>query len=177
MTTSQHHTCIFADDVIKQLNPAVLSGFLASHEDPSIRKTHLFEGRYENIYIDEKHIPELAEIIKAATDHATQILGVDKLRAGYWMNFMPPGSITIAHRHDDDDELLSGVYYVSVPENAGNLILQDPHDASESGKIEIIPQAGLFVFFKPDVVHEVTRNNSSGNRLSIGMNFGIPADR
>jgi hypothetical protein len=35
--------------------------------------------------------------------------------------------------------------------------------------------AGQFVFFAPDVLHEVTENRSTRPRLSIGMNFGIRA--
>ena len=30
-------------------------------------KTHLFDGRYENIYLDEKHIPQLKELMDEAT--------------------------------------------------------------------------------------------------------------
>ena len=80
---------------------------------------------------------------------------------------MPPGAITTAHRHDDDDDLLSGVYYVDVPENSGYLVL---HQGTHQDVIQ--PEAGLFIFFAPDVVHEVTENLSHANRISIGMNFG-----
>jgi ectoine hydroxylase-related dioxygenase (phytanoyl-CoA dioxygenase family) len=58
------------------------------------------------------------------------------------------------------------VYYVSVPENSGNLIIH------EGDKRHVIhPQEGMFVFFAPDVVHEVSRNMSSEDRLSIAINF------
>jgi len=86
---------------------------------------------------------------------------------------MPPGSTTLIHSHDDYDELLSGVYYVSVPENSGNLIVHDTTDKKSKEYIEITPQAGEFIFFKPDVRHEVSRNNSDEYRLSIGINFGV----
>ena len=81
---------------------------------------------------------------------------------------MPPGSMTTLHTHDDYDELLSGVYYVRVPEDSGDLII---HHASE--KIVISPTTGDFIFFNPDTRHEVTRNNSRQHRLSIGINFGV----
>ena len=152
-------------------NTAVLKSFLKQYRNDFIHKTHLFEGRYENIYLNEQHIPELAPLIKEATKLAENLLCVENLRAGYWFNYMPPGSSTTLHTHDDYDELLSAVYYIYAPENSGNLIL---YDSSE--KIEIIPEAGEFIFFSPSQKHEVSRNNSTEHRLSIGINFGRDND-
>lgn len=154
------------------LNKALLAAFLKRQDDPDIRKTHLFEGRYENIYLNEAHIPELSAVIETAVQSADIILHTQNLRAGYWFNYMPPGSTTTLHTHDDDDELLSAVYYVHVPKNSGNLVIYDEADNALQKKIEITPKAGEFIFFKPDVRHEVTRNNSNEQRLSIGINFG-----
>ncbi|MCK5360566.1 MAG: 2OG-Fe(II) oxygenase, partial [Gammaproteobacteria bacterium] len=138
------------------------------------RKTHLFGGRYENIYLTEQHIPALGTLIVEATNYAEDILQLKNLRAGFWFNFMPPESTTTVHTHDDDDELLSAVYYVNVTEHSGNLIIYEKSNMSAPRKIEITPEAGEFIFFKPDVPHEVSRNNSSQSRLSIGINFGQP---
>jgi len=156
------------------LNKTLLSAFLRLQNETDIRKTHLFDGRYENIYLNEEHIPELAPLIKSAVKSAETILKIQNLRAGYWFNYMPPGSSTTLHTHDDDDELLSGVYYVHVPENSGNLVIYDDAQDNTSKKIEITPDAGQFIFFKPGARHEVSRNLSSEHRLSIGMNFGKP---
>jgi hypothetical protein len=158
----------------QQLNETLLAEFLRWQDDDSVRKTHLFEGRYENIYLDETHIPELSGLIETAVKSAEAILQTQGLRAGYWFNYMPAGSTTTLHTHDDDDELLSGVYYVHVPENSGNLIIHEKTPGGLSEKIEIHPEAGKFVFFKPDAPHEVGKNLSAEHRLSIGMNFGKP---
>jgi uncharacterized protein (TIGR02466 family) len=154
------------------INANLAAGFLKQQNNPDIRKTHLFEGRYENIYLNEQHIPELTVLINEAVSLAEDLLNVKNIRAGYWFNSMPPGASTTLHTHDDDDELLSGVYYVHVPENSGNLIIYDDSDKSQPKTIEITPKTGEFIFFKPDVRHEVSRNNSAEHRLSIGMNFG-----
>lgn len=158
-------------------NTGIEQGFLKHYLETEIRKTHLFEGRYENIYLDENHIPELSPLIKEAVTHAEQLLGLNNLRAGYWFNYMPPDATTTLHTHDDDDELLSAVYYVNVPENSGNLIIYDDTKNSESPKIEIQSKTGDFIFFKPDVRHEVSKNNSSEHRLSIGINFGLDKEQ
>ena len=114
-----------------------------------------------------EQVPELGDLFDEACSHARRILGIDDLQAGCWFNFMPPGAVTTVHSHDDDDELLSGVYYVSVPEDSGQLII---HENNE--QYAITPQQGMFVFFPPDVVHEVSENMSTQQRLSIAINFG-----
>ena len=40
-----------------ELNPEIYQRFLDIYKRPDVRKTHLFEDRYENIYLDEQHIP------------------------------------------------------------------------------------------------------------------------
>lgn len=144
-----------------------MAGFLSHHEDSDVKRTHLFNGRYENIYLKENHVPELKMVMEEACRHAKSLLGTAEVKTGYWFNRMPPGAITTVHSHDDDDELLSGVYYVAVPENSGDLII---HKDDEDVRIQ--PEEGMFVFFKPNVVHEVTENLSQYERLSIGINFG-----
>ena len=153
------------------LNNALLQGFLKHQHDPDLKRTHLFGGRYENIYLTSRQIPELGDLLDEACDHASRILHIDDLQAGCWFNFMPGGSVTSVHSHDDYDELMSAVYYVSVPENSGNLII---HEGDK--RYVIYPQEGMFVFFAPDVVHEVSRNMSSEDRLSIAINFGQRRD-
>ena len=152
-------------------NAILLKEFLQQQDREDVRKTHLFEGRYENIYLDEQHIPQLKPLIDEAVSLAEDILQRQNLRAGYWFNYMPPGATTTLHTHDDDNELLSAVYYVYVPENSGNLIIYDDKNGSAE-KVEIESRTGDFIFFKPDVRHEVSRNNSAEHRLSIGINFG-----
>lgn len=159
-----------------ELNSILENGFLDQYENTAVHKTHLFAGRYENIYLNEQHIPELESLIKQAVQHARNILKINNLRAGYWFNYMPPGATTTLHTHDDDDELLSGVYYVKVPEDSGKLIIYDDADKNHPNRIEIPPKVGEFIFFKPDVRHEVSRNNSNEHRLSIGINFGVASD-
>ncbi|HHJ34520.1 MAG TPA: hypothetical protein ENJ87_02030 [Gammaproteobacteria bacterium] len=158
--------------ITDELNSAIKTGFHRHKDDSDVRKTHLFGDRYENIYLNDSHIPELKTLINEAIEHAQTILGKQGLHAGYWFNYMPPESTTTLHTHDDDDELLSGVYYVDVPASSGNLIIYDDStDGME--KFEVIPRVGNFVFFKPDIRHEVSKNNSAFPRLSIGINFGM----
>ena len=133
-------------------------------------KTHLFNGRYENVYLEVNKIPELEIIVDAALENAENILNIkkEKLIFGFWLNSMAAGDVTTAHTHDDDDELLSCVYYIKVPNDSGDLII------TENNKKTIIkPEEGNFIFFTPDTLHEVSENTSKQTRLSIAFNFGL----
>ena len=166
------YTRVFSQDCL-DINSHVLSGFESLIDDDFTSKTHMFNGRYENLYLDEDKIPGLNIIVETAMEEAAKILKVDKekLAAGFWLNSMRPGDVTTAHTHDDDDELLSCVYYIRVPEDAeksGNLIITHNNENTE-----LVPEEGYFVFFSPATLHEVTKNETNEPRLSIAFNFGL----
>lgn len=152
------------------INEKVLKKFEQLSDDDFKEKTHLFNGRYENIYLESNKIPELKVIIDSAMENAASILNIkrEKLASGFWLNAMGAGDVTTAHTHDDDDELLSCVYYIKVPEHSGDLIIIEKNE-----KIIIEPKEGNFIFFTPDTLHEVTENTSKHIRLSIAFNFGL----
>lgn len=156
----------------ERLNASLLERFMELRDSDRVRQSHYFGGRFENIYINEADIPDIAMVLNAVKLQAGQLLGipVDTLKAGFWFNAMDAGQRTTLHHHDENDELLSAVYYIRVPQNSGNLILH------EDGKeILIQPEEGKLVMFAPAMLHEVTANLGSGLRLSVGMNVG-PAD-
>ena len=163
------HQTIF--DNAPVVNRRICAGFNALRHDRSNRHSHYFAGRFENIYISRDKIPELDGLLDVAEEFAREILGQRSgpLGQGFWFNEMGPGHATLPHSHDDDDELLSGVYYLRVPRHSGNLILMD---GSLRGVIR--PQEGMFVFFRPDVLHEETENKSQETRLSLAFNVGPP---
>jgi hypothetical protein len=138
-------------------------------ESDIIRRQHYLGGRYENLYVAIESIPEIRVILDLATAQAAHILGCPKkdLRMGWWLNIMRPGDITFAHTHDADDEILSGVYYIDVPPDSGELVLIDG-----KRREEVRSRAGMYIFFAPETMHEVTRNKSGRPRISIGFNFG-----
>jgi len=147
----------------------ILEQFLALRAEDFERRSHLVDGRYENLYPRPGAVPALEPVLDTARRIGARILGCEpkSLRLGWWFNAMAPGTATAVHSHDEGDERLSGVYYVSAPPGSGRLRLR-----VEDRWCEITPRAGRFVFFDPAVVHEVTRNDSGDLRLSVGMNVG-----
>jgi hypothetical protein len=155
-------------------NSEILNIYNKLEEKDWLRRSHHFGGRYENLYLAREKIPALSVVLAQAERYAQQILNTQQsLRSGFWFNEMAPHQSTSEHDHDEDDELLSGVYYVEVPENSGDLVILDKQIPART---IVKPKAGMFVFFAPNVLHEVTENLSNQRRISIGMNFG-PAQK
>ena len=82
---------------------------------------------------------------------------------------MQPGQRPSLHSHEELDERLSAVYYVTCADDSGRLILHD-----DEAQILVTPRPGLLVFFPPDLPHEVEENRSDQTRLSVAFNFGPP---
>ncbi len=156
------HSCL-------ALNSSLRARISRLSETGMARRSHYLGGRYENIYVEQESLPEIGAILDTAIMQAAAILGRPHamLRIGWWLNLMQPEDVTYAHTHDDADELLSGVYYIDAPPDSGRLVL---FDGGRREQVE--PRSGMFVFFAPDVPHEVTRNESDRPRLSVGFNVG-----
>ena len=84
---------------------------------------------------------------------------------------MQPGHSTTLHTHDDGYELISGVYYLEVPQNSGDILM---HAGGEV--LRFTPQAGLLLLFPPDLPHAVEENRSARSRLSMAFNIGPQAE-
>jgi len=170
MNRIQHfslHTTLLSH--FEELNLHLLEGLMRHIDDENTRKTHLFFGRYENIYLTSKQIPQINDVLNSVIEIAARILKrpTNELKAGLWFNVMNPGDRTTLHKHDDDDELLSAVYYIKVPENSGDLII-----GKTPAFTRLMPQEGMLAFFPPSMPHEVTENLSSDCRISLGINIG-----
>jgi hypothetical protein len=153
-------------------NRAIEKAYYQYRDTDHARKTHLFQGRYENIYLSESLIPGLDYVFKTILKRAAIHLGKseNELKLGFWFNEMQPGDRTTLHSHDDYDELLSAVYYVKVPPDSGHIVFHENDHIKE-----ILPEEGLFILFSPELKHEVTENRSNETRLSLGINIG-PAE-
>ena len=151
------------------INQRIRAAFENLQSDDFTRRTHFISGRFENLYLDRQRIPELETVLGNAESYARTILkrGRQPLRLGFWFNAQEPGQETSLHTHDEDDELLSGVYYVTVPKHSGKLVLLDGQLTTR-----IMPKAGHFLFFPPSLPHRVEINRSMEQRLSIAFNLG-----
>lgn len=154
----------------EQLNERIVASYNILNKKGMLGRSHFFGGRFENFHPDLDHLPELKPVLEQATVYASILLGkpAQSLKRDFWINEMAPGQTTSTHDHDEDNILLSAVYYIYAPKNSGNLIIHD-----ERFFTEFEPADGIFVFFAPTVMHSVSENLSNENRLSMGMNFSL----
>jgi hypothetical protein len=109
-----------------------------------------------------------------------------KLTLQAWVNINGPGHWNTLHNHLDAHVLISGVYYVRVPLNSGDIIFYDPrflsnvgeyyryYHSDEGGYISMKPESNLLLFFPPSLMHMVGPNESQEERCSIAFNLLIP---
>lgn len=166
-TNTRVHGSTLAD--AESVNRRILVSFATLAEEDFSHRTHFFGGRFENLYLDRSRIPELQLVLGRAETCAREILDrhSKSLRCGYWLNAQGPGQCTSEHTHEELDELLSGVYYIAVPEDSGDIVLLDGRLTTR-----LTPTAGMFLFFPPNLSHRVETNRSGQLRLSLAFNFG-----
>lgn len=102
-----------------------------------------------------------------------------------WVNINNKTNYNSRHSHFNTNVFLSGVYYVKVPENSGNLKLYDPrghwvtqmfdyiHFRDGISFETIIPQEDMIILFPSWLEHEVEPNESDEERISIAFNIFI----
>ncbi len=98
-----------------------------------------------------------------------------------WVNIHGQGHSQEPHVHPN--HIISGVYYVAVPESSGHLVLHSPFkyqmlsppvlEASPhtARTTPIKPKPGLLVIFQSFTEHSVQANMSNSDRISISFNF------
>lgn len=155
------------------INQQILATYLQFDGGDFSRRSHFFGGRFENLYFERESIPAVKQVLEHANTCAAEILKVSRLslRNGFWINDAGPEQSTTEHDHDDNDEILTGVYYIQVPPESGDLVIVDKHC-----RTLLSPQPGMFAFFAPNVLHSVSVNRSKERRISMGMNFGPSAN-
>lgn len=118
-------------------------------------------------------------------DVPTRYTGINKLELGnWWININGKHDYNMPHDHQNS--ILSGVYYVSVPDtNMGDLVLHRGDNAEFflTSKIQreqtmanalSVPcpiKESMFYLFPSWVKHSVERNESDKERISIAFNF------
>jgi hypothetical protein len=100
-----------------------------------------------------------------------------------WVSRQEPGQALPIHDHGGT--LISCVYYISAPQNAGDLLLIDPRGSVNWGWLSdggisgikyqrIKPEVGKMVMFPAYVLHSVEVNRSTETRISLATNIFNP---
>lgn len=158
-------------------------------------ETHGYPGYTSYASLDDLpwRIPIFADLVKAIDRHAltfAKALHWD-LRGGkpkcdsLWVNVMPEGGSHTSHLHPHS--VISGTYYVAVPQGAGPIVFEDPRlpmlMAAPSRKakapretrahISETPAPGTLLLWESWLRHEVPLNRAGGLRISVSFNYVI----
>jgi len=100
-----------------------------------------------------------------------------------WINIMGQGCHHSAHLHPRS--VISGTYFVKIPNRSGGFQIEDPRLASFMGTpeakqkskmesrryIQFQPKAGDIFLFESWLKHQVPANRSTSDRISISFNY------
>ena len=143
-----------------------------------ISRSHFIMGRWENIYVPLSIFPQIKPILRFAIQSVNKISSrsviIPYRELGFeidefWFNIAKPGESTGWHDHKEGAKL-SGVYYIDVPNNSGN-ILFNTEGSKNKYNWEIKSQTGEMILFPANQKHAVDVNRSSKDRISFSFNL------
>lgn len=131
----------------------------------------------------KKHLDKAAA--KFAKDHHWDMEGLALSLDAIWVNILGEGGHHSGHIHPGS--VISGTYYVRVPEGAGRLKYEDPRlammmaapqltdDAPEEARrfVYVQPQEGHCLMWESWLRHEVMPSRTEEARISVSFNYGL----
>lgn len=140
-------------------------------------------------------IPAFRKLVREIDKHAADfgkklhwdIRGGKPICDSIWVNVMPEGGSHTSHIHTN--AVISGAYYVTVPQGAGPIVFEDPRHAlmmaapprlataprEIKSHISETPVAGTLLLWESWLRHEVPLNKAEGSRISVSFNYVIGA--
>ncbi|NIX76340.1 TIGR02466 family protein [Microvirga terricola] len=136
-------------------------------------------------------VPVFGELLKAVDSHVAafakelefDLKGRKLVLDSLWINILPPGGVHTSHIHPHS--VISGTYYVTIPEGASALKLEDPRlgfmmaapPRKAKAKLEnrqfayMTPSPGTVLLWESWLRHEVPVNEADSERISISFNY------
>jgi uncharacterized protein (TIGR02466 family) len=135
--------------------------------------------------------PEFARLEKVLNRHALafarlqhwDLRGNVPMVDSLWVNVLPEGGSHTSHIHPNS--VISGTYYVCVPDGAGPIVYEDPRlgfmmaapprkanaPRPFQSHVPVRPKPGTLVLWESWLRHEVPLNKAEGNRVTVSFNF------
>jgi len=191
-----------ADDAAKaSLNAKLEQSSLMLAQDDLVgikwSEKHGYQGYTSFASINDlaAQIPAFKALEKILDRHAAKfakalhwdIRGGKPVCDSMWVNVLPEGGSHTSHIHTNS--VISGTYYVCVPQGAGPIVYEDPRHAmmmaappkkqnaprEHKSQVSETPKVGSLLLWESWLRHEVPVNRADGMRISISFNYVIGA--
>lgn len=143
---------------------------------PSVKKSN-FGGWQSKDDLNEHGIfQELSDVIKSlASDILKNYTDRPPYIQSMWANVNEKYTYNMTHSHEGE---LSGVFYLTIPEDSGKLVMVNPSVRSDTKVIRnknypIQPQNLACIMFPSWLEHYVEPNLSDKPRISMSFNIGV----
>lgn len=144
--------------------------------DDLTRRASCFEALHELLH---------PHIVRIALLHQWELRSSKIVLDNMWVNVLEPGGSHPGHIHPHC--VLSGTYYVSVPDEASAIKFEDPRlglmmaapelrkdcDPERRRFVSVQPKTGDFLIWESWLRHEVSVNRANDARISISFNFRL----
>ena len=159
-------------------NAVILNSFNKFSKHVSF--SHKINNRWENQYLDFDYVREVNYVFRQACHLSRDLItnplivpnkGLGFDRDEFWFNIAKPGESTGWHDHKKGS-ILSGVYYLKVPQNSGNICFRIKQD-KKWYFYEIESKENMLLLFDSKLEHSVKKNLSNQKRVSIAFNLYI----
>jgi uncharacterized protein (TIGR02466 family) len=166
---------------VKDIDNEKIAEWILDYKKNTETRKFSNQGGWQESISDYQHDPIFKDYIQAIV----QTLKITKLKLTKetqlsihsWANVNEKGNWNLIHNHPGTD--LSGVYYVKVPKNSGEILFFDPRkldnvNAAFEEQPKIIgshPVEGNLFLFPPYLEHMVTPSESDETRISIAFNI------
>jgi uncharacterized protein (TIGR02466 family) len=141
-----------------------------------VSNTWDYKNTYDRVVPDTIIYKELESFIwDVSRSFLDQLKIKDKIRgSNIFFSSMKPGDFHQTHSHPNS--ILSGVFYLNVPDNSSSLRFYDPRPYKEFiaytsdtpyVNYDIKPQKGLFLIWQSWLPHEVLVNSSYGRTTAV----------
>ena len=149
-------------------------------------------GGWDNFFLKHKSVTVLEEMMFKAADRYSRAMGLGDLHSAVergeqlsedgepfdensqvtqliWATVHKEG--IMHHMHDHPFALISGVYYVNVPEGSGDIVLYDPRPQHSHEDFVLTPLPGEFLLFPSWLKHQVQGTVGKDPRISFAFNI------
>ena len=175
-------------DTITNMDNAAIKAHVLETKNTNQGKTasNQLGWQSEDYFLDSGKPPQVEHMIRVLDAHVkvcARQASLPSLRiCNFWFNVNPKGSYNTLHNHQDS--ILSGVYYIDIPdENMGNIEFHRDDEAQyyipenldrytqfTSTKATYKPETGLLLIFPSWLKHFVQGNQSEHLRISMSFN-------